>query len=144
MKEPAEEDASGEKERAKGMAKVEASPTEERLNAPPEAATVREEINRLVRAWAPSIVQNAVDFGGTARVALAKYLFEVAGLYPPREEAWAGAGEESLAQILLRRLNLPVEPGISDDGCEVWHNGRLITNESAGGGKQACEEDTLE
>lgn len=102
--------------------KIEARPTDERLTAPPDAATVRDEVNHLVRAWAPSIVQNALDFGGTARVSLAKYLFEVAGLYPPREESQPGDGEESLAQILLRRLNLPVDPVIHEDddaGCEI-------------------------
>lgn len=90
--------------------------TDESWSAPPDAATVREKINELVRASAIDMAKKVIEVTKSGRVTQAKYLFEMAGLYPAREESRARVGEESLAQVLLRRLNLPVEPVAADRG----------------------------
>ncbi len=93
--------------------------TDESLSAPPDAATVREKINELVRASAVDMAKKVIEVTKSGRVTQAKYLFEMAGLYPAREESRTSVGEESLAQVLLRRLNLPVEPVDADRGLEA-------------------------
>ncbi len=90
--------------------------TEAAVGEPPDAATARDSIKRVVRTRAVEIVEKVIDSEGSGRVAQAKFLFEIAGVYPPREESRAGVGEESLAQVLLGRLNLPVEPVVPEKG----------------------------
>jgi len=51
----------------------------------------------------------------TGQLASAKYLFEVVGLYPATEQTAAGPGENSLADTLLARMGLPLEPVICDE-----------------------------
>jgi len=70
---------------------------------------VRENINSLVRGSAKDIAKKMIEVAkDTGQLALAKYLFEVVGLYPASEQTAGQPKEESLAQILLRRLGLPV------------------------------------
>jgi hypothetical protein len=46
----------------------------------------------------------------TGQIASARYLFEAVGLYPTSEQATGQPKEDSLAQILLKRMGLPIEP----------------------------------
>jgi hypothetical protein len=71
----------------------------------------REGINNLVAGSAKDIVAKMIEVAKeTGQLALAKYLFEVVGLYPASKQTADQPKEDSLAAILLRRLGLPVRP----------------------------------
>jgi len=71
----------------------------------------RGSINKLVRGSAKDIATKMIEVAkDTGQLALAKYLFEVGGLYPASEQTAGQPKEDSLAEILLRRLGLPVGP----------------------------------
>jgi hypothetical protein len=74
----------------------------------PDAAQVRENLKRQVRGSAEKIADGLISVAEAGQLAPAKYLFEVAGLYPATEET--GPRENSLAYVLLKRLGLPTEP----------------------------------
>lgn len=80
----------------------------------PDAATAREQVKGMVRASAVLIVKGVIEAAKKGQLAQVKYLFEMAGVHPPEEQSQAGGEGESLAQVLLRRLNLPSEPVTSD------------------------------
>jgi hypothetical protein len=75
------------------------------------AAQVYEQIAETVREQAPEIAQALIDRALNGDPAAAKYLFELARIFPSSDETNAGAKEEeSLAKTLMHRLNLPEEP----------------------------------
>jgi len=75
---------------------------------PPDAAQAREDVKGRVRRAAGGIADELIKVAMSGQLATAKYLFEVAGLYPATEEA--EPQENSLAYILLKRLGLPTDP----------------------------------
>lgn len=82
-------------------------------NEPVEMGRVRESIRNLVGSSALVMVAELIRGGG--QVAIAKYLFEVVGLYPANEAVAARPEEESVAHALFVRMGLPVEPGTGED-----------------------------
>ena len=57
------------------------------------------------------MAQAVIDEGKKGQVSPVKYLFEMAKIFPPSADGeQATTNEECLAQTLLRRMNLPVEP----------------------------------
>lgn len=84
--------------------------------APPvDLAEVRKEISHIVGARAAELVKAVLAEGPKGQLALVKYFFEVSGLYPATENRETEADEESLAHMLLRKLDLPETPIASED-----------------------------
>ena len=68
----------------------------------------RKEVMARVRNSAGGIADGLIKVAQQGRLAEAKYLFEIAGVYPVVEET-AGEDEESLAHCLLKSLGLPTD-----------------------------------
>ena len=74
-------------------------------------ADVRRDIAQMVDSQAARMTQAVIDEGMKGQLATVKYLFEVAEIYPASTDgSYATREEESLAQTLLRRLDLPDDP----------------------------------
>jgi hypothetical protein len=98
------------KTRENQPAKTEVGPKSGETEAiPKDFKEVRENIATLVKNSASCIAAAVIDVAKTGQIAQAKYLFEAVGLYPTGDET-KSEPEESLAQILLKRMGLPTEP----------------------------------
>jgi len=76
-----------------------------------DPAQVREELAGIVKSEAKSITEAVMDQAMHGELAPAKYLLELAGVYPPTPDGERAAEEEDcLAKTLLDRLNLPRKP----------------------------------
>jgi len=76
-----------------------------------DPAQVREELAGIVKSEAKTITEAVMDQAMHGELAPAKYLLEMAGVYPPTGEGERAAEEEDcLAKTLLDRLNLPRKP----------------------------------
>jgi hypothetical protein len=88
-----------------------------------DPAKVREDIAGIVKSRARKIAIAVADKAGHGELAPAKFLFEVAHIYPQAlEEAVPTENEESLAKTLLDRLNIPESPVIHD----LYENGEDV------------------
>ncbi|MGD0570411.1 MAG: hypothetical protein ABSA78_18565 [Candidatus Sulfotelmatobacter sp.] len=120
---------------------------------------VRLNINNLVGGSAKDIVAKVIEVAKTTgQLASAKYLFEAVGLYPASEQRASQPKEDSLAQILLRRLGLPVSCEGEEDtiatglaGDEKRTSGQGIPTAGGedvagprGNGEQRVQEETTE
>ncbi|MGA9510543.1 MAG: hypothetical protein WBV55_18125 [Candidatus Sulfotelmatobacter sp.] len=85
------------------------------MNVPVDFVEARKNIATLVRMAVNEIVVGFIELAKNGEVGPAKYLFEVCGLYPATAETSAKP-ENSLAYSLLKRLGLPTEPVVCDDG----------------------------
>jgi hypothetical protein len=106
------------KAKAKGKGKEAANKGAKESAESKKAANVievRQQITELVTEAAVEIATGVIAGAKSGQLASAKYLFEVAGLYPPTEETAPPLPEHSLAHTLLRRLGLPTEPVIRDE-----------------------------
>jgi hypothetical protein len=82
---------------------------------PVDMARVRKDISNMMGNSATEIAAGMIKAALAGELAPAKYLFEMAGLYPATEETEAtNPQEDSLAHILLKRMGLPIEPVIRD------------------------------
>lgn len=82
---------------------------------PVDMARVRKDISNMMGNSATEIAAGMIKAALAGELAPAKYLFEMAGLYPATEETEAtNPQEDSLAHILLKRMGLPIEPVIQD------------------------------
>ncbi|MFZ1005301.1 MAG: hypothetical protein WAN65_00585 [Candidatus Sulfotelmatobacter sp.] len=82
---------------------------------PVDIARVRKDISNMVGDSATEIAAGMIDAALAGELAPAKYLFEMAGLYPAMEKTEAAnPEEESLAHVLLKKMGLPIEPVIKD------------------------------
>ena len=77
-----------------------------------DVVEVRKDIARVVKQAAHEMVVAATVEGMKGQLAPTKFLLEAAGIYPPSAEGDArrDAYEESLAETLMHRLNIPVKP----------------------------------
>jgi hypothetical protein len=72
---------------------------------------VRKEIAQMVDAEATEMAEAVIGEGLKGQLATVKYLFEVADIYPaPTDGSQSTTDEDSLAQTLLNRLNIPDKP----------------------------------
>lgn len=79
-------------------------------SSPPDLAALRQKVTELVTRNALSMVQQAIDaVRDDGQYQAMKYLFEMIGLYPPKAGETSNS-EDSLAKILLQRLELPKSP----------------------------------
>jgi len=91
-----------------------------RAKKPMNPAEVRKDIARLVGSGAKKMAQAVIAEGKRGQLATVKYLFEVAEIFPPPTDgSQATSEEDSLAQTLLRRLDLPDEPIVRDENGEI-------------------------
>jgi len=79
---------------------------------PKDMAQARENISNLVRNSSDEIATKVIEVAKTGALASAKYMFEVAGLYPATEAKSEEPEEDSFAKTLLNRLNGLAEPTI--------------------------------
>jgi hypothetical protein len=97
---------------AKKAAKKKSSPKKKERNP----AAVRNEIAKIVESSARAITQAVVGQAKTGQLAPAKYLFEMASIFPALTDgSFSTAHEESMAETLMRRLDLPDKPIAKDD-----------------------------
>lgn len=109
--------AAGKKAAKTGVRGTSAKPRSKKKLDP---AQVREEIAGLVKAGAKEIAKKLVAQAKVSgELAPAKYLFEVASIYPASTDgSQSSAAEDSLAKTLMNRLNLPDEPVARDEDGE--------------------------
>lgn len=114
------------KKKTMGKAAAKKSAKKKSASKPPKTkkqtnpAEVRQDIARIVGSGAKKIAKAVMDQAMTGQLAPAKYLFEVAGVYPPATDAEQGnASEDCFAKTLMHRLNLPDEPIAHDEEDEM-------------------------
>jgi hypothetical protein len=81
-----------------------------------DAAKVREDIAGIVKAGAKGITKAVMLQATQGQLAPAKYLLEMAGVYPlSTDGSQTSKDEDSLAETLLDRLNIPKHPVVHDE-----------------------------
>ena len=84
------------------------------------AAEVRKDLAKLVKAHARKMTVAVIGQSETGQLAPVKYLLELAHVFPEvNDGSEATEHEDSLAQTLLRRLNIPTEPVVADQDEDV-------------------------
>lgn len=96
-------------------------------------AEVRNDIAKIVKSGAKKITKAVMDQAMTGQLAPAKYLFEVAGVYPAATDgSQATADEECFAKSLLDRLNIPDKPIALDEEDEPVKKSNPSVSTAAG------------
>lgn len=122
----------------KKVAKKKNSPKKPRAKKQANPAAVRNDIAIIVQSGAKRIAKAVMEQAMTGQLAPAKYLFEVAGVFPASTDgSHATADEDCLAKTLLDRLNIPDEPVGRDDEDEPVVPGQHTASKEEVGEKQA-------
>lgn len=100
---------------AKSKAKKTASKPAKRAHSrrskkPVDLVEVRKDITNIVGSEARELAKAVVEEGRKGQLAPVKYLFEMAGLYPPPGGVQEKPEEAALAKTLLDRLGLSHQP----------------------------------
>jgi hypothetical protein len=99
------------KKKAKGKTAKKKTSTKKSQKKQLDPAEVRQEIAGMVKLEAKEITAAVIDQATHGELAPAKYLLEMAGVYPPvTDGSMSSSDEDCLAKTLLHRLNLPEEP----------------------------------
>lgn len=78
-------------------------------------AQVLKDISALVEAEAEELAEAVIGEGKKGQVSPVKFLFEMAHIFPATtDESSADKDEDSLAETLLHRLNIPTRPLVHD------------------------------
>ena len=110
-------------------------------NADP--SKVREEIAGMVKSGAKGITKAVMGHAMQGELAPAKFLFEMAGVYPASTDgSFASAEEDCLAKTLLDRLNIPDDPVIADqvEGGRDGHEAGDASGEPGGAKRERGED----
>ena len=100
--------------------KAKGKSTSPRAKKESNPAEVRKDISKFVQSGARRIAKAVMEQATTGQLAPAKYLFEVAGIYPALTDGTFGTEDEDcLAKTLMNRLNLPDKPIAPDDEDEM-------------------------
>jgi hypothetical protein len=84
-----------------------------------DAAQVREELAGMVKSGAKEITEAVMDQAMQGELAPAKYLLEMAGVFPPPNDGEQATEEEDcLAKTLLDRLNILRKPSQSEEDAD--------------------------
>jgi hypothetical protein len=75
-----------------------------------DLGVARKDVHKMVRASIVKIAQTLIQSAADGNLPAAKYLFEMAGVYPIRENGSSEIEEGSLAEMLLKHLGIPIEP----------------------------------
>lgn len=79
-------------------------------------AQVLKDISALVEAEAEELAEAVIGEGKKGQLSPVKFLFEMAHIFPPpTDESETGNDEDSLAETLLDRLNIPKRPLVHDE-----------------------------
>ena len=79
-------------------------------------AEVRKGLSKLVGTHATKMTKAVISQGETGQLAPLKYLLEMANIFPQATDgSQTTTEEESLAQTLLRRLQIPLTPVAADE-----------------------------
>lgn len=82
-----------------------------RLKKETNPAAVRKQVSRIVEAEAVKITHAVVDEAMKGQLAPARYLFEMANIFPTQTNGEQATEEEdSLAKILLAKIEAPPKP----------------------------------
>jgi len=77
---------------------------------------VLKDISLMIEQEAPQIAMAVIGEGKKGQLSQAKYLFEMARIYPqPADVSAPTEDEDSLAKTLLNRLKIPLEPVVHDE-----------------------------
>ena len=77
---------------------------------------VRKQVSQIVKSGAAELTHAVVGEGMKGQVAPVRYLFEMANIFPVQENAEQATEEEdSLAKILLSRMQAPAKPEKEED-----------------------------
>ena len=99
------------KKKAKGKAAKKRTTKKKNQKKQLDPAEVRQEIAGMVKLEANKITAAVIDQAEHGELAPARYLLEMAGVYPPvTDGSMSSSDEDCLAKTLLHRLNLPEEP----------------------------------
>lgn len=79
-----------------------------------DPAQVLKEISAMIKQEAPEIAKAVIGEGKKGQLSPAKYLFEMAHIFP-QDGMTPTEREESLAETLLDRLNIPKTPVVHDE-----------------------------
>jgi len=88
------------------------------LPQPVDLEEARERVHSMAVRASVEIVQGLIQAAVRGQAAPAKYLFEIAGVYPVPEDTGSEGEEKFLAETLLKRLGLPLTPP-DDDAMSV-------------------------
>jgi hypothetical protein len=90
------------------------------IKKPKDPAVVRQQLAEIVKAEAVDITEAVLNEAIQGELGPAKYLLEMAGVFPPSTDgSLVTKDEESLAETLLRRLDLPTTPIVLDEEDDV-------------------------
>jgi hypothetical protein len=114
---------------------------------PIDPGQVRDQISGMVKSGAKEITAAVIGQAKLGQLAPARFLFEVAKIFPPVNDGEAATAEEDcLAKTLLARIDAPKKPpeteaGEEDDGAESESAANVQSEEeSAGEGVDAEDE----
>jgi hypothetical protein len=127
-----------------GKTKKKSAETRPRVKKHANPGEVRNDIAKIVESGAKKIAQAVMSQALTGQLAPAKFLFEVAKIYPEvADGSQATAEEDCLAKTLLHRLNLPEEPIGRDEEGESESAGKAAgVIEKDGGGEREGDEES--
>lgn len=100
------------KAKSKTAAKTEAKKkSSKKIKKELNPAEVRKDISQMVESEARVMAQAVIGEGKKGQLAMVKFLFEMANIFPEATDgSQASADEDCLARTLLNRLGLPEEP----------------------------------
>jgi hypothetical protein len=88
-----------------------------------DPAQVRREISGMVKSEAAVITETVMDQAKSGQLAPAKYLLEMAGVYPVATDGEPATEEEdSMVKSFLARLEAPPKPPDEEDDEERWRS----------------------
>ena len=107
----------GKAGKSKGKAKKSAKGSSaSRTKKQVDPVEVRKDIAKIVGSGAKKVAKAVMEEAMKGQLAPAKYMFEVAGVYPPVTDGEQATQEEDcLAKTLLERLNIPKKPAPEED-----------------------------
>lgn len=101
------------KAKSKTAAKTEATKkkSSKKIKKELNPAEVRKDISQMVKSEAKEMAEAVIGEGKKGQLAMVRYLFEMAKIFPEATDgSQASAEEDCLARTLLNRLDLPEEP----------------------------------
>jgi hypothetical protein len=105
---------------------------------PMDPGQVREQISGMVKSGAKEITRAVIGQAKMGQLAQAKYLFEVAKIFPAVNDGEAATAEEDcLAKTLLARIDAPKKPTETEER----EDDEVEGNESTA--RAACEEEAV-
>lgn len=93
--------------KARGKQAKKKAPAKRRSKKPVDLQDVRQSITNLVGAEANTMADALVDEAKKGQLAPAKFLFEMAGIYPASAATAQPEDSDDLARVLLKELAFP-------------------------------------